>query len=159
MFKSLEPNRTSPFGHFIIYNHWASVWFLQGQLHGNHVTIKKHSVTSSSEQKLPPSMSQYELCKNEVQILPKLQHNNIVKLLGFCAERSERIVVYEHMENGSLEDVIFGMLICLLIINTDILYSCTHNLFLRFEINNLANNNLSSPLRTSCSAHGSRVHS
>ncbi|KXG20929.1 putative receptor-like protein kinase At4g00960 isoform X2 [Sorghum bicolor] len=79
----------------------------KGQLHGNHVTIKKHSVTSSSEQKLPPSMSQYELCKNEVQILPKLQHNNIVKLLGFCAERSERIVVYEHMENGSLEDVIF----------------------------------------------------
>ncbi|CAD6260975.1 unnamed protein product [Miscanthus lutarioriparius] len=79
----------------------------KGQLHGNDVTIKKHSVISSSEQKLPPSMSQFELCKNEVQILPKLQHKNIVKLLGFCAERSERIVVYEHMENGSLEDVIF----------------------------------------------------
>ncbi|XP_066330716.1 cysteine-rich receptor-like protein kinase 44 isoform X1 [Miscanthus floridulus] len=79
----------------------------KGQLHGNHVTIKKHSVISSSEQNLPPSMSPYELCRNEVQILPKLQHNNIVKLLGSCAERSERIVVYEHMENGSLEDVIF----------------------------------------------------
>jgi interleukin-1 receptor-associated kinase 1 len=87
----------------------------QGQLHGNHVTIKKHSVISSSEQNLPPSMSHFELCRNEAQILPKLQHKNIVKLLGFCAERSETIVVYEHMENGSLEDVIFGMLICLLI--------------------------------------------
>jgi len=55
-------------------------------------------------------MSQYELFKNEVKILPKLQHNNIVKLKGFCAERSERVSVYEYMQNGSLEDVIFGKL-------------------------------------------------
>jgi serine/threonine protein kinase len=39
-------------------------------------------------------LSPYELFKNEVKILPKLQHNNIVKLKGFCAERSERVSVY-----------------------------------------------------------------
>lgn len=39
-----------------------------------------------------------------------LQHKNIVKLVGFCAERTERILVYEYMQNGSLEDLMFGML-------------------------------------------------
>ncbi|GJN24909.1 hypothetical protein PR202_gb12686 [Eleusine coracana subsp. coracana] len=77
-----------------------------GQLHGNDVTLKKHSVISSAQQ-LPWSMSTYELFKNEVKILPKLQHKNIVKLVGFCAERCERVLVYEYMQNGSLEDLIF----------------------------------------------------
>ncbi|KAK3124781.1 hypothetical protein QOZ80_7BG0592760 [Eleusine coracana subsp. coracana] len=78
----------------------------KGQLHGNDVTLKKHSVISSAQQ-LPWSMSTYELFKNEVKILPKLQHKNIVKLVGFCAERCERVLVYEYMQNGSLEDLIF----------------------------------------------------
>ncbi|TKW31450.1 hypothetical protein SEVIR_2G107300v4 [Setaria viridis] len=78
----------------------------KGQLNGNDVTIKRLSISIEGQQ-LPPSMSQYELFKNEVLILQKLQHKNIVKLMGFCAERSERILVYESMHNGSLEDVIF----------------------------------------------------
>ncbi|WVZ62669.1 hypothetical protein U9M48_012386 [Paspalum notatum var. saurae] len=82
----------------------------KGQLHGKDVILKRHSVSSSGQQ-LPPCMSRYELFKNEMSIIPKLQHNNIVKLKGFCAERSERILVYEYMENRSLEDLIFGMLI------------------------------------------------
>jgi serine/threonine protein kinase len=83
---------------------------LQGQLNGNDVTVKRLSISIEGQQ-LPPSVSQYELFKNEVLILPKLQHKNIVKLMGFCAERSERILVYESMHNGSLEDVIFGKFI------------------------------------------------
>ncbi|GJN24987.1 hypothetical protein PR202_gb12767 [Eleusine coracana subsp. coracana] len=79
---------------------------VHGQLHGNDVTLKKHSVISSAQQ-LPWSMSTYELFRNEVKILPKLQHKNIVKLVGFCAERRERVLVYEYMQNGSLEDLIF----------------------------------------------------
>ncbi|TVU39700.1 hypothetical protein EJB05_13133, partial [Eragrostis curvula] len=82
----------------------------KGNLCGNDVTIRKLLVSSSGQQ-LPTSVSGYQLFENEVKILPKLQHKNIVKLLGFCAERSERILVYEYMQNGSLEDVIFGMLI------------------------------------------------
>ncbi|CAN6214280.1 unnamed protein product [Urochloa humidicola] len=78
----------------------------KGQLHGNDVTVKRVSILSVGQQ-LPPSMSPYELFKNEVKILPKLQHKNIVKLLGFCAERSEKVSIYEYMHNGSLEDVIF----------------------------------------------------
>ncbi|KAK3126792.1 hypothetical protein QOZ80_7AG0562710 [Eleusine coracana subsp. coracana] len=78
----------------------------KGQLRGNDVTIRKLSVLSSDQQ-LPQSMSPYELFKNEVIILPKLQHKNIVRLVGFCAERSEKVLVYEYMQHGSLEDFIF----------------------------------------------------
>ncbi|KAL6897327.1 hypothetical protein ACP4OV_007023 [Aristida adscensionis] len=79
----------------------------KGQLHGSDVTIKRLTV-SCSGQPLPQSLSEYELFQNEVKILPELQHNNIVKLVGFCTERSERVLVYEYMQNGSLEDLIFG---------------------------------------------------
>ncbi|CAN6207981.1 unnamed protein product [Urochloa humidicola] len=78
----------------------------KGQLHGNDVTVKRVSILSVGQQ-LPSSMSPYELFRNEVRILQKLQHKNIVKLMGFCAERSEKVSIYEYMHNGSLEDVIF----------------------------------------------------
>ncbi|TVT97415.1 hypothetical protein EJB05_57331, partial [Eragrostis curvula] len=71
----------------------------KGHLCGNDVTIRKLSLSSSGQQ-LPQSISGYQLFKNEVMILPKLQHKNIVKLMGFCAERSERILAYEYMQNG-----------------------------------------------------------
>ncbi|PWA69428.1 protein kinase-like domain, Phloem protein 2-like protein [Artemisia annua] len=40
----------------------------------------------------------------EVEMLTKCKHPNIVSLLGFCEEGSERILVYEHVSNGSLSD-------------------------------------------------------
>ncbi|KAL5205068.1 hypothetical protein ABZP36_009939 [Zizania latifolia] len=80
----------------------------KGRLQGSDVTIK-WLTTSSSGQQLPQSISEYELFQNEIKILPELQHTNIIKLVGFCTEQSERIVVYEYMQNGSLENVIFGM--------------------------------------------------
>jgi serine/threonine protein kinase len=54
-------------------------------------------------------MSENELFKNEIKILPELQHKNVAKLVGFCTERRERTTVYEFMQNGSLENIIFGM--------------------------------------------------
>ncbi|KAG4999443.1 hypothetical protein JHK87_020515 [Glycine soja] len=38
----------------------------------------------------------------EIRILGKYKHKNIVPLLGFCVERNERILVYQHMPNGRL---------------------------------------------------------
>ncbi|KAK2984953.1 hypothetical protein RJ640_013379 [Escallonia rubra] len=43
----------------------------------------------------------------EVQTMGNIHHINLVKLLGFCAERSHRLLVYEYMSNGSLDKWIF----------------------------------------------------
>ncbi|KAK9155756.1 hypothetical protein Sjap_003236 [Stephania japonica] len=40
----------------------------------------------------------------EVLMLSLLHHPNLVSLLGFCADGDQRLLVYEYMENGSLED-------------------------------------------------------
>ncbi|KAF3678604.1 hypothetical protein T459_20354 [Capsicum annuum] len=39
----------------------------------------------------------------EVKIVGGIHHINLVKLLGFCAEKSHRLLIYEYMVNGSLD--------------------------------------------------------
>ncbi|KAM0829951.1 hypothetical protein ACQ4PT_066543 [Festuca glaucescens] len=40
----------------------------------------------------------------ELAILYPVSHEHIVRLLGSCAEQEERLLVYEHMDNGTLRD-------------------------------------------------------
>nr|GMD91322.1 G-type lectin S-receptor-like serine/threonine-protein kinase SD2-5 [Ipomoea batatas] len=43
----------------------------------------------------------------EVASIGSMDHTNMVKLIGFCAAKSQRLLVYEHMANGSLDKWIF----------------------------------------------------
>jgi hypothetical protein len=68
----------------------------QGLLHdqGLHVAIKRVSKTSSQGRR------EYIA---EVTIIGRLRHRNLVQLVGWCHNADELLLVYELMENGSLD--------------------------------------------------------
>eukprot|EP00253_Pinus_taeda_P007360 PITA_07360 len=65
---------------------------------GREIAVKMLSSTSAQEQ---------EHFLAEIEMLAKIRHRNLAKLLGCCATGSERLLVYEYLSNNSLDKILF----------------------------------------------------
>ncbi|KAJ0512146.1 putative protein kinase RLK-Pelle-LRR-I-1 family [Helianthus annuus] len=69
-----------------------------GEIHKRHTTVAIKRIITRVDTQAEQGFF------TEIELLSKCRHSNVVSLLGFCDERSEMILVYEYVSNGSLEN-------------------------------------------------------
>ncbi|XP_057784317.1 nodulation receptor kinase-like isoform X2 [Salvia miltiorrhiza] len=66
---------------------------------GQEVAVKVRSATSTQ------GTREFD---NELNLLSAIRHENLVRLIGYCCENDQQILVYPFMSNGSLQDRLYG---------------------------------------------------
>lgn len=85
----------------LVFQRQSSFNFLKGKLDdGRLVAVKKLAVDRSQQ-----GESEF---LSEVKMITSIQHKNLVRLLGCCSDRAQRLLVYEYMKNRSLDHIIYG---------------------------------------------------
>ena len=73
---------------------------MQGKLNdGREIAVKKLSHTSNQGKKE---------FMNEAKLLARVQHRNVVNLVGYCVYGTEKLLVYEYVAHESLDKLLFS---------------------------------------------------
>ncbi|KAL7221951.1 hypothetical protein ACSBR1_023814 [Camellia fascicularis] len=73
---------------------------------GQEIAVKRLAKTSTQG---------FEEFENEVMVTAKLQHVNLLRVLGYCTEGEEQMLIYEYMPNKSLDNYIYDPIRCTLL--------------------------------------------
>lgn len=73
----------------------------RGKLPDGRVVAIKRGETGSKANKFQEKESAFD---SELAFLSRLHHKHLVRLVGYCVEKDERLLVYEYMKNGALYD-------------------------------------------------------
>ncbi|NP_001398511.1 serine/threonine-protein kinase Cx32 isoform 2 [Zea mays] len=83
-----------------VYKGWVDEKTMTPTRNGTGMVVAVKKLNSES-------MQGYEEWQSEINFLGRLSHPNLVKLLGYCWEDRELLLVYEFMAKGSLENHLF----------------------------------------------------
>ncbi|KAJ0744910.1 putative protein kinase RLK-Pelle-CrRLK1L-1 family [Helianthus annuus] len=77
---------------------------------GQDITITQYSYAST-----------YKDCMNEASILVKVEHENLIQLLGYCIDGTKVYLIYDFALNATLADMIYGNFFLLKCVSLSIL--------------------------------------